>query len=88
MDCVPSVFSATDQGRGVERTIYVPLAANLGAQNVTVKDAPRPFPPSAICNSPPICFTSEPIIFIPRPLLLAGSNPAGNPGPSSDTDSE
>ena len=26
--------------------------------------------------------------FIPRPLLRAGSNPSGNPGPSSDTDSE
>ena len=55
---------------------------------MTVKRAPRPFSPGAICSFPAICFISEPMIFIPRPRLSAGSNPAGNPGPSSNTDSE
>src|SRR5271157_1107529 len=38
----------------------------LGVQNVTVQRVPQPLSPVAICNCPPICLTSELIIFIPR----------------------
>jgi hypothetical protein len=56
--------------------------------NVTVKRAPRPLSPEATCNSPSIRSSCDRTIFIPSPLLLAGPKPAGNPGPSSTTDSE
>ena len=42
---------------------------------MTVKRAPRPFSPGAICSFPAICFISEPMIFIPRPRLSAGRIP-------------
>ena len=59
-----------------------------GKQNATATRAPRPLSPGKMCSSPPICFTSDSTIFIPSPLLQAGLNPIGNPGPLSDTDSE
>jgi hypothetical protein len=57
-------------------------------QNVTVKHVLWPPSRRIICRLPPICFTNRRMSFIPSPLLLAASYPAGSPGPSSSTDSE
>lgn len=60
----------------------------LGTQKVIVQRVPRPPSPDPVCSLASICFASELIIFIPRPLLRRGLNPAGSPGPRSSTDSE
>jgi hypothetical protein len=56
--------------------------------NVTAKHALWPSRRRLMWRSPPICLTSQRTSFIPSPLLLSASNPAGSPGPSSSTESE
>src|SRR5216683_805243 len=82
----------------VDRMLLVPRCWSLararttqavaasGERNVTVKHVPQPLSPGKIRNPPSICRTNDCTIFIPSPLLWARSNPAGNPGPSSNTD--
>jgi hypothetical protein len=45
--------------QGSSRLGFKTWAQDLGQSNVTVKHAPRSSSPGAMCNSPPICFTSD-----------------------------